>query len=285
VTGEITPVLVYERKSDRYEVPVSLAPEGSAFFVFRKGPERKHVITIAKNGKTVSEGNAPLQLNASGIFVGAGGAEVIREGTYELNWSDGIMEKLDSKALPSEQSIDGSWKITFMEKPLLGETITTETDVLKSWTDFSQREIQYFSGTARYAKSFNAPDVELKNKRAYLDLGNVQDIVTVRLNRKVVDTCWIAPFRVDITDYLVKGRNTLELDVTNCWVNRLIGDGNLPKDQRRTQSNVAGKFQKPGSEKLLRVSGLLGPVKLQFAETHLMPTKCKAEPKNAPDKN
>ena len=66
--------------------------------------------------------------------------------------------------------------------------------------------------------------------------------------------------------HLVKGRNLLELDVTNCWANRLIGDGKLPKEQRKTQSNVGGKFQKPGSEKLLRVSGLLGPVRLQFAE-------------------
>lgn len=283
VTGEITPVFVYERKGERYEVPVSLAPEGSAFFVFRKGSERRHVTRITKDGKAVVEGNAPLQLNASGIFVGAEGLEVTREGAYELAWSGDKTENLDSSTLPAEQTIEGRWKITFMERQSLGETITIETDVLKSWTEFSQREIQYFSGTAKYAKNFNAPDDELKNKRAYLDLGNVQDIVTVRLNGKVIGTCWIAPFRVEVTDYLVKGRNTLELDVTNCWVNRLIGDSKLPKDQRRTRSNVASKFQNPDSEKLLRVSGLLGPVKLQFTEIHLIPTKYNAEPKNVPN--
>ena len=137
--------------------------------------------------------------------------------------------------------------------------------MLKSWTESSQREIKYFSGTARYTKIVDFAD-EVKSRRVYLDLGNVLDLVTVRLNGKVVDTCWIAPFRVDITDHLVKGRNLLELDVTNCWANRLIGDGKLPKEQRRTQSNIGDKFQKPGSEKLLRVSGLLGPVRLQFAE-------------------
>lgn len=270
ITGEITSVLVYERSSDRYEIPVSLAPEGSAFFVFKKGPERKHVIAVTKNGKAVTEGNTPLQFNASGIFVKGGGTEIIREGSYALTWSDGIKETLESKALPSERSLDGNWKITFMEKPSLGETITIETDVLKSWTEFSQREIRYFSGTAKYAKSFNVSEAELENMRIYLDLGNIQDVVTVHLNHKAVGIYWIAPFRVDITDYLVKGLNTLELDVTNCWVNRLIGDGNLPKDQRRTRSNVAGKFQKPGSELLLRVSGLLGPVRLQFAETQVI---------------
>ncbi len=265
VTGRITPVLVYERKGGRYEVPISLPPEGSAFFVFRKGPERRHITRITKDGKAVAQGNAPLQLNASGIFVRGGGVEVIRQDAYELTWSDGKTEKLASTALPPDQTIEGSWKTTFMERPSLGEPITAETDVLKSWTESSQREIKYFSGTARYTKIVDFAD-EVKSRRVYLDLGNVLDLVTVRLNGKVVDTCWIAPFRVDITDHLVKGRNLLELDVTNCWANRLIGDGKLPKEQRRTQSNVGDKFQKPGSEKLLRVSGLLDPVRLQFAE-------------------
>jgi hypothetical protein len=221
--------------------------------------------------------------SASGIFVGAEGSEVMGEVGYELVWSGDITETLGNTVFPAEHTIGGRWKITFMERPSLGETITTETDVLKSWTEFSQREIKYFSGTARYAKDFNAPDVALKSKRVYLDLGNVQDIVTVRLNGKVVDTCWIAPFRLDISDYLEKGRNMLELDVSNCWVNRLIGDGKIPKEQRRTQSNVDGKFQDPDSEKLLRVSGLLGPVRLQFAKTYVRPATYIKEPKHQPD--
>jgi len=223
-------------------VPISLPPEGSAFFVFRKGPQRRHITRITKDGKAVAQGNATLQLNASEIFVRGGGVEVIRQDAYELTWSDGKTEKLASTALPPGQTIEGTWKITFLERPSLGEPITAETDVLKSWTESSQREIKYFSGTARYTKIVDFAD-EVKSRRVYLDLGNVLDLVTVRLNGKVVDTCWIAPFRVDITDHLVKGRNLLELDVTNCW-----------------------EFQKPGSEKLLRVSGLLGPVRLQFAE-------------------
>ena len=265
VTGAMTPVLVYKHVGGRYEVPISLPPEGSAFFAFRKGPQRRHVTGINKDGEVVVQGNAPLQLNASGIFVRNGGVEVIQEGAYEFIWSDGKTEKFDSTALPPDQTIQGRWKITFMERPSLGTSITAETNALESWTESSRHQIKYFSGTARYTQLFDFAS-ELNNKRVYLDLGNVLDLVTVRLNGTVVDTCWIAPFRVDITAHLVKGRNLLELDVTNCWANRLIGDGKLPKDQRKTRSNVDGKFQKPGSEKLLRVSGLLGPVRLQFAE-------------------
>jgi hypothetical protein len=70
---------------------------------------------------------------------------------------------------------------------------------------------------------------------------------------------------IPMSEFWVRA-DTHELDVTNCWVNRLIGDSKLPKGQRRTQTNVAGEFEKPGAEKGLRLSGLLGPVRLQFAE-------------------
>jgi len=270
VTGEVTPVMVYRRQGDRYDIPASFTPEGSAFYLFKRGPQRKHVTKIVKDGVPLTEGNTPLKLNASGIFVHPEEAEITRKGTYELSWSDGQKQKIGANALPIEQLIEGPWKITFMERPLLGETRTIETEALKSWTEFPDRAIKYFSGTARYRKTIELPQAsgvrdQGSGRRVYLDLGNVLDLVTVRLNGEEIDTCWIAPFRVDITDHLVRGENTLELDVTNCWANRLIGDSMLPKDQRRTRTNVAGKFEKPGAEKGLRASGLLGPVRLEFA--------------------
>jgi len=278
VTGEMTPVMRYHREGDRYDIPVSLTPEGSAFYVFKRAPQRRHVTDIIKDGIPLAEGNTPLQLNASGIFVRPEGAEITRKGTYQLSWSDGRIEQIRANALPSDQFIEGPWKITFMERPSLGETMTIKTDVLKSWTEFPDRSIKYFSGTARYRKIFDFPQAsgvrdQGSGRRVYLDLGNVQDLVTVRLNDKVIDTCWISPFRVDITDHVVTGRNTLELDVTNCWANRLIGDSTLPQGQRRTRSNVAGEFEKPGAAKGLRASGLLGPVRLQFADITPFPKR------------
>jgi hypothetical protein len=266
VTGRTTPVLVYERKDGHYQVPVALGPEGSVFYVFSKGPERKHVTKLMRNGKALTEGNAPLLSNASSICVGDGGVEIIREGAYELAWSDGKKERLNSTALRSEQVLQGSWTVTFLERPSLGETVTIETDELKSWTEFSPRTIKYFSGTARYTKAFTLPAGSLKKGRAYLDLGNVLDLVTVHLNGTEVDTRWVAPFRVEVTDHLVKGDNLLELDVTNCWANRLIGDAMLPKEQRKSQSNVANVFEEPKRQQELRDSGLLGPVRVQFAD-------------------
>ena len=103
--------------------------------------------------------------------------------------------------------------------------------------------------------------------RVYLDLGNVQELATIRLNGKDVSTCWIFPYRAVITDYLKTGKDILEIDVTNLWANRLIGDGKLSKEERSTRTNV-NKFDSPDAEKYLRVSGLLGPGKLQFSKIY-----------------
>lgn len=43
---------------------------------------------------------------------------------------------------------------------------------------------------------------------------------------------------MDITGTLKSGANELEIEVANLWPNRLIGDGLLPKERRRTVTNV-----------------------------------------------
>jgi len=265
VTGQMTPVTVYKYENNRYEIPVSLSPEGSAFFVFRKSHGKIHLTDIKKDGSDLASGNTPLVDGSSGIYIRNNQAEIVHEGNYQLAWSDGKKATINSKLIPDEQILDGHWKIRFMEKPQLGEPIDTEIDSLKSWTEFSQRSIKYYSGTARYTKTVNISGRVLTKGRVYLDLGNVQELATIRINGKDVSTCWIAPYRADITDDLKDGKNLLEIDVTNMWPNRLIGDGMLSKEDRRTKTDIV-KFDSPNAEKYLRISGLLGPVKLQFSQ-------------------
>ena len=52
----------------------------------------------------------------------------------------------------------------------------------------------------------------------------MKNLAVVIVNGQQVANLWHAPFKVDITDYLHKGNNTLETDVTNLWVNQMIGD-------------------------------------------------------------
>ncbi|MNS93229.1 hypothetical protein D3C72_1273890 [compost metagenome] len=55
-----------------------------------------------------------------------------------------------------------------------------------------------------------------------------------------------------------KGKNTIEIKVTNTWANRLIGDQKLPKEERLTWTTAPFRLE---GEPLLK-AGLLGPVSI-----------------------
>ena len=153
------------------------------------------------------------------------------------------------------QEITGSWKVHFKS---MDGTVEKDVDMdsLRSWTESEDEDIRYFSGTAVYKTVFRMED--MKSDFYYLDLGNVMVMAKVKLNGQYIGGVWTSPFRLPVTDMLKEGENTLEIEVVNNWVNRIIGDLNKPSDQRTTWANVI--TWKP--ESTLQKSGLLGPVKL-----------------------
>ena len=77
----------------------------------------------------------------------------------------------------------------------------------------------------------NAKDLQESGK-ILLNLGNVKDIASVSVNGTDCGTAWTAPFSVDITDALKAGNNTISIRIANTWINRVIGDEQLPADLR-----------------------------------------------------
>ena len=59
-------------------------------------------------------------------------------------------------------------------------------------------------------------------------VAEVGDIARVRVNGVDCGVLWTAPFRVDVTQALRPGRNVVELDVANAWMNRLIAEAATP---------------------------------------------------------
>ena len=92
-----------------------------------------------------------------------------------------------------------------------------------------------------------------------MNLGVVKNLAEIRLNDRPCGLLWKHPFRVDVTDALQPGKNTLEVQITNLWPNRLIGDQYCPRKKRVTRTNMA-VFKKDSP---LLESGLLGPVMLE----------------------
>jgi hypothetical protein len=76
----------------------------------------------------------------------------------------------------------------------------------------------------------------------------------VKINGQYAGGCWTAPYRVNITDFLKSGENTIEVEVVNKWGNRLIGDSFLPFEQRKVRS-YSTEWQ---PDMPLQASGLIG---------------------------
>jgi hypothetical protein len=161
----------------------------------------------------------------------------------------------NSPSLKTLQVINGTWTVKF--DPKWGGPATTQFPRLIDWKDHEEDGIKYYSGTATYVKEFYLSQ-STATQKLFLDLGVVKNIASVRLNGNDLGIIWTAPWRVDITRFVKPRENVLEIEVTNLWVNRLIGDAALPPEKRFTQTNIELKKDAP-----LLSSGLLGPVAIQ----------------------
>ena len=158
------------------------------------------------------------------------------------------------------QELTGAWSVAF--DPQWGGPPSVEFAALEDWAKRPEPGIKFYSGTARYAKTFDMPHSAIApGKRIFLDLGDVQNVAEVKLNGVNLGTAWTAPWHLDITSAVKPTGNRLEIAVTNLWPNRLIGDAALPPEKRLTRTNMSHGFNEP-----LFPSGLLGPVTLIVEE-------------------
>jgi hypothetical protein len=128
-------------------------------------------------------------------------------------------------------TVSGPWTLSFPAK--WGAPASVQMEKLTSWTDSSDAGVKYFSGTATYTKTLMAPPGWFRpGQQVWIDLGKVRDIAEVKVNGRSVGLTWAPPYRVDLTAALKPGANKLEIEVTNEWTNRQVGDRLLPADQR-----------------------------------------------------
>ena len=246
----------------RTVVPLALADSGSVFVVFRKPARGPHVVSVS---------GPEAGLEIEGRSDSAARLRLWQQGRYVLATSQGKKLSVDVPKLAEPQALSGPWEVRFA--PGWGAPESIVFDRLVPWNEHPLEGIKHFSGTATYRKTF-----QLNSEQAAglvrLQLGQLKHVARVRVNGKDLGVLWTAPWAVDLTGAVKPGENALEIDVTNTWANRLIGDAGLPPDRRRTKTNIklyAGKrdpklraCQGYASEHPLLDSGLIGPVRLQF---------------------
>jgi len=154
-------------------------------------------------------------------------------------------------------TVEGPWEVRFQPERGAPDRITL--DRLVSWSTNADPGVKYFSGTATYTKTLEAAPVWFApGARQWLDLGEVQSLAEVSVNGTSLGVVWKKPFRVDMTEALKPGGNSLEVKVTNLWANRMIGDRQPGAPKQYTFTRPA--FYKADSP--LLPSGLLGPVRV-----------------------
>jgi len=250
VDGSITPELYYEIEDGRTQMPIHLDPYGSVFVVFAK-ESGLHVTQVLKDGGKVDL--AEVGRDEQNEFVLKG----VAPGAYRVRLSN--RRELTAQ-VAATKSIDipaSQWTITFQPDRGAPEG-TLPLPSLESWTTSPTAGVRYFSGTAAYRASVNL--TRQPDERVFLTLADVHEICTVRINGKDVDTLWAMPYRVDITDSLKQGVNSIELDVTNLWPNRIIGDAQPSATHTYTRTNIRAYT---ASSPLLP-SGLIGPVAMEI---------------------
>ena len=169
--------------------------------------------------------------------------------------SSNVVNHDERNQTSSSISLDTPWTLTFPDgwgaPPVIGVT------ALKAWKDLDlPDEAKAFSGTVTYSITFDVGEIR-KGKRFVLDLGRVEMIAVVSVNGKPLRTLWTPPYRIDLTEAVQSGRNTLTVEVTGTWFNRLVYDAGQPEEERKTWT-ISG----PSKDEPLRESGLLGPVRL-----------------------
>ncbi len=145
------------------------------------------------------------------------------------------------------------WQLTFRET---GRQI--KSDSLFSWANHKDADVRFFSGHVRYRNTIDCRNRNLPD-HVTLSLGDVCDIAHVWLNGHDLGTLWLPPYELDVTDYLHRGKNSLEVEVVNTWHNALRG---LDKNSPPYEGIWTNARYRSKGEGLLP-AGLLGPVKLK----------------------
>ncbi len=160
--------------------------------------------------------------------------------------------------------ITGSWEVSF--QPGRGAPAKAVFETLAAYTANANDGIKYFSGTATYNKIFTLPATTINsNQQLWLDLGEVKNLASIKINGKELGIVWKTPFIIDISSAVRAGENQLEIQVTNIWVNRLIGDQQPGVTKKITYTPEIYY----GAQSQLLPAGLLGPVKILQAKKQL----------------
>jgi hypothetical protein len=227
-------------------VPLSVEFKSAVIF----DPRYENKIGVAYTRKNNKNSEIYLQLQpGESCFVKTFTSEII-EG---CSWN---YIELENDAI----EITGKWEVEFIQGgPQIPASFSTND--LISWTVLGDSDAQSFAGTGKYTIKFNLPNVT--SDEWLLELGKVCESARIKLNGERAGTLWSFPFNLLVGEYLKKGENILEIEITNLSANRLRDLDRRGVDwEKFFFVNIFYK-EFDASNWPIMDSGLLGPVKLR----------------------
>lgn len=188
---------------------------------------------------TAPMGTASMVMPASVDLVLVGGDVVANEPSIQMRPGDSIT----LRASPS-----------LFEPILLRSGLTAGR--IGSWIE---SDLRGYAGRGRYRLGFDVDPVSVPGHRVYLDLGSVGATAHASLNGVDLGTRAWAPYRFDVTDSLLPGRNELEIIVAN---------SEAPARAERAPFRLWRDVPVAGPELLpnIGIQGLVGPVRLDWRD-------------------
>ncbi|WP_086824239.1 glycosylhydrolase-like jelly roll fold domain-containing protein [Allokutzneria sp. NRRL B-24872] len=208
-TGTAKPALVWDTTTFPGEreggtaVSLRIEPKATLVVVFKPGRPGAHAISSSAPVERVRidehGASATVRATAPGSV-----AVVATDGRNRFQGTTNVVGQF--AAIP----LDGDWSFRF-DRP--GAPATTRP--LGSWTTVDGAH----SGSAWYERAFDIKVNVLDGRRWTLDLGTVHEVAEIVVNGTTISARLWAPYRVEVTDALLSGRNRVRVRVTNTGAN------------------------------------------------------------------
>ena len=181
--------------------------------------------------------------------------------------------------LPRErrmQDLSSGWTVRFA-----GGAASKPMTTLNSWTELPGRK--FYSGDADYTRSFTMERAPLASAHILLDFGEgspieddrppnangihalldapIREAAIVSVNGQKVGSLWHPPYRIDVSRFVHRGENKVEVRVFNTAINLLAEQP--PHDFKPLYAKYGERFEMQDMDHLQPIpSGLLGPIGL-----------------------
>lgn len=172
--------------------------------------------------------------------------------------------------------LSSGWQVRFTGSAS-GQPMTS----LISWTEIPGK--QFYSGEAVYTRSFELSSGTKKDSHVFLDFGEgtptvdtrppnasgthalldppIREAAIIYINGKEVRTLWHPPYRIDISPFVKRGQNRIEVRVYNTAINMLAGQS--PRDYTALYAKYGKRFEPQDMDNLKPIpSGLFGHVRI-----------------------